>query len=174
MVVFGVVGAIVGNLSTRLKYFFRIDDALDIFAIHGVAGLTGSILTGIFSATRYDSEGGWVEGNWKQIGYQILGCVVTSAYVFVFTCVLLYIIDYIPHLHLRIDKDFNKRMREQLGATRKNSQEKTEEELELQGSSGSDEGEKLELLGTDNYEFNGEFSMDFMEFIKVLRPDDYE
>ncbi|CAH2351491.1 ammonium transporter Mep1p [[Candida] railenensis] len=173
-IVFGVVGAIIANVSTRLKYFFKIDDALDIFAIHGVAGIAGSILTGIFSASRYDSEGGWVEGNWKQIGYQILGCVITSIYVFVFSCVLLYIIDYIPHLHLRIDKGFNKRMRKHLENSTKSTKDVEQQEHQGEHEDVESEGETLELLGTDNYEFNGEFSMDFMEFIKILRPDDYD
>lgn len=37
-IIFGVVGAISGNLATRLKYFFNIDDALDLFAVHGIPG----------------------------------------------------------------------------------------------------------------------------------------
>lgn len=176
--VFGVVGAILGNLATRLKYFFKIDDALDIFAIHGVAGIVGSILTGIFSNKLYDSHGGWVTGHWVQIGYQLLGCVVTSAYVFVMTCVLLYIIDLIPGLHLRIDKDFNRRIRESL---KPKPEEDTESQLSPTGfSHGHNEHtevsfwERAELFGSDSYEFNGEYSMDFMEFMKVIRPQDFE
>ena len=33
--------------------------------------------------------------------------------------------------------------------------------------------EQVELLGSDNYEFSSEFMMDFIEFIKVIRPEDY-
>ena len=80
-------------MSTRLKYFVQIDDALDIFAIHGVAGILGSLLTGIFANQRYNSKGGWVKGHWIQLGYQLLGCTVTAAYVFVLSCVFLYCID---------------------------------------------------------------------------------
>lgn len=175
--VFGFVGAILGNLSTRLKYFFNIDDALDIFAIHGVAGIVGSILTGIFANKLYDSSGGWVAGHWVQIGYQILGCVVTAAYVFGMTCVLLYIIDLIPGLHLRIDKDFNRRIRESM---KPKSGEDTESQLSPTEFSRNQEQpdisfwERAELMGSDSYEFNGEYSMDFMEFIKVIRPQDFE
>ena len=109
---FGVVGAISGNLATRLKYFFNIDDALDLFAVHGIPGIVGSLLTGIFANDLYDSKGGWVKGHWKQFGYQLLGLVVTSAYVFIMSMVFLYLIDLIPGFHLRIDKDFNRRERE--------------------------------------------------------------
>lgn len=34
--------------------------------------------------------------------------------------------------------------------------------------------EEVELQGTDSYEFNGEYMLDFMEFIRVIRPQDYE
>lgn len=169
--VFALVGVILANLSTRLKYYLNIDDAFDVFAIHGVAGIVGSILTGIFAGQKYGSNGGWVEGNWKQIAYQILGCVVTASYAFIMTCVLLYIIDFIPTLHLRIDKDFNKRMRKQNKLLSEGS-----DEVKIGGGETEiiGEGERLEILGSDNYELNGEFLMDFMEFIKVIQPDDYE
>ncbi|KAG7665457.1 uncharacterized protein J8A68_001145 [[Candida] subhashii] len=189
-IVFGVVGAIICNLSTRLKYFFKIDDALDIFAIHGIAGIVGSLLTGLFANTQYNSDGGWVVHNWIQFGYQLLGVTITSSYVFIMTCVFLYVIDLIPGLHLRIDKDFNRRER------KRKSQETeleaaagtgvpatvmafphTQSQPESQKSPLPEEicfWEQVELLGTDSYEFNGEYMMDFIEFIKVIRPQDYE
>ncbi|CAK7895205.1 ammonium transporter Mep1p [[Candida] anglica] len=176
---FGIVGTILTNLSTRVKYYMHVDDALDIFAIHGVAGIIGSIMTGIFATARYESEGGWVEGHWIQICYQLLGSVVTSVYVFVLSCAFLYLIDWIPFLHLRIDKDFNKRMREQKLLRERQEKGEVVEGAELdveaqeQNHHTVNETEKWELLGTDNYEFNGEFLMDFMEFIKIISPDDY-
>lgn len=49
-VVFGIVGSVAANYATKLKYYMRIDDALDIFAIHGVGGMVGDLLTGLFAA----------------------------------------------------------------------------------------------------------------------------
>lgn len=166
-IVFGVVGGFVGNLATRIKYFLRIDDALDIFAVHGVCGVVGTILVGIFADESFESSGGWVVGNWIQLGYQILGCVVTSVYAFVVSLALLYIIDMIPGLHLRIDKSFNRRMRNRL-LDRHGS-----EEGDLSSLDDNFGLERAELLGTDWHELNGEYSMDFMEFIKVVDPQDY-
>lgn len=171
-IVYGIVGAIACNLATRIKFYCRIDDALDIFAIHGVAGIVGSLLTGIFSNTEYSSNGGWVHGNWIQLAYQLLGCVVTSSYVFIMSIVGLYIIDYIPGLHLRIDKTFNSRARR----TRV-QHENASSEIETTNIVLSDQDlhyECLELKGMDAYTLNGEFAMDFMEFIKELRPQDYD
>lgn len=166
-VVFGVIGAVLCNLSTRLKYFFHIDDALDVFAIHGIAGIIGSILTGIFGDEVYASKGGWVAGHWVQIGYQILGSVVSFAYCFILSLFFLYLIDIVPGLHLRIDKDFNRRIRQM------NSQENNDTESP---GAGHKLGfyEKAELLGSDSYEFNSEFNLDFMEFIRVIRPQDFQ
>lgn len=49
-VIFGVIGASACNYATKLKYVLRIDDSLDIFAVHGVGGMIGNLLTGIFAA----------------------------------------------------------------------------------------------------------------------------
>lgn len=49
-VVFGVVAGVGCNYATKLKYFMRCDDALDIFAVHAVGGLIGNILTAFFAA----------------------------------------------------------------------------------------------------------------------------
>lgn len=48
--IFGVVGAVACNYATKLKFLLRVDDALDIFAVHAVGGLVGNILTGLFAA----------------------------------------------------------------------------------------------------------------------------
>lgn len=48
--IFGIVGAIACNFATKLKFIFGVDEALDIFAVHGVGGIVGNLLTGIFAA----------------------------------------------------------------------------------------------------------------------------
>ncbi|KAM9921806.1 hypothetical protein OXX80_012052 [Metschnikowia pulcherrima] len=168
-IVCGVVGGIVGNLSTRLKYYFGIDDALDIFAVHGVCGVAGSLLVGILAEASYDSNGGWIEHDWLQFAYQVLGCVVTAAYVFIISLVLLYLIDIIPGCHLRIDKDYNRRVRAALSGSNL-SDEAEKSQIAAREAHIS---ERAELMGSDHYELNGEYSMDFVEFIKVIEPQDY-
>jgi Amt family ammonium transporter len=49
-VVFGVLGAAACNYGTKIKYLLRIDDALDIFAVHCIGGLVGNLCTGLFAA----------------------------------------------------------------------------------------------------------------------------
>lgn len=48
--VYGVIAAAVCNYATQLKYLIRVDDSLDVFAVHGVGGFTGDILTAFFAA----------------------------------------------------------------------------------------------------------------------------
>lgn len=168
--IFGLVGAVGCNMATRIKYYFAVDDAFDLFAIHGISGIMGSLMVGIFANKAYGSNGGWITHHWKQFGYQILGSVVSAAYVFVLSLFFLYVIDLIPGLHLRIDKNFNKRRREQV-----TNNEDPESLAERKNDSKEDEEmEQAELLGCDAFEFNGEYTMDFMEFIKEIRPEDYQ
>jgi ammonium transporter, Amt family len=49
-IIFGVVVGVVSNLATKLKYYMSIDDSIDIFASHCVAGFVGNILTAFFAA----------------------------------------------------------------------------------------------------------------------------
>ena len=49
-VIFGVVGGVVCNFATKLKFLIGIDDALDVFAEHAVGGIAGNLLTGLFAA----------------------------------------------------------------------------------------------------------------------------
>lgn len=77
-----------------------------------------------------------------------------------------------------MDKTFNQRMREERERVQAESTESPtsvdiEEQFVPHNTNEITYLEKLELLGTDCYEFNGEYFMDFMEFIKVIRPQDY-
>lgn len=47
-VIIGVCGGLCCNFATKLKFLIGVDDGLDIFAVHGIGGMVGNILTGIF------------------------------------------------------------------------------------------------------------------------------
>ena len=97
----GVLGAIVIGLaagmvcywaSTSLKHRLGYDDSLDVFGIHGVGGIVGALLTGVF-ATRFVTGGedavGWIDGNFAQILPQIYGVLATIVWTGVLTVVIL-------------------------------------------------------------------------------------
>ncbi|CAG8584435.1 1941_t:CDS:2 [Cetraspora pellucida] len=107
--IYGIFAGVICNLAVKLKHIFDFDDALDVFAVHAVGGLTGNILTGIFASKKVfaldkiDRLGGWIDGNWAQMGYQLANSGASIAYSFVVTYLILYIMDKIPGLSLRAD-----------------------------------------------------------------------
>ncbi|KAA8652029.1 hypothetical protein EYZ11_009411 [Aspergillus tanneri] len=110
--IFGVVGAVACNYATKLKYLLRVDDALDIFAVHAVGGLVGNLLTGLFAAdyiARLDGTteitGGWINHHYVQLGYQLADSVSGMAYSFFGSCIILFLINLIPGLSLRAPEE---------------------------------------------------------------------
>ena len=88
--------------AVELIYKTRLDDALDVFAVHGVGGLWGCIATGIFAIESIAGVKGVVQGEFDQVWIQIYTALGTLAYSFVITSGILYILDKIPVLGLRV------------------------------------------------------------------------
>lgn len=97
-----VIGAIIiGLIASVVPYFVVVvlkhklnyDDALDVFGIHGVAGIVGAILTGVFADPSINEAGkGLLYGNPKQVLIQILSVVVTIVYDAIVTFVILRVV----------------------------------------------------------------------------------
>ncbi|QKX55979.1 uncharacterized protein TRUGW13939_03078 [Talaromyces rugulosus] len=111
-VIFGIVGAAACNYGTKLKYVLRVDDALDIFAVHGIGGFVGNLLTGLFAAdyiAHLDGStaisGGWLNHNYIQLAYQLADSVSGFVYSFGGTCIILMIMNFIPGLSLRSSEE---------------------------------------------------------------------
>ena len=101
------IGLIAGVIcfwgATWLKHKVGYDDSLDVFAVHGLGGITGAILTGVFAVEAIGGTPGALEGNIGQIGTQIYGIVATIVYCAVASLVLLKIID--AAVGLRVDEE---------------------------------------------------------------------
>ncbi|KAK4216013.1 ammonium transporter [Rhypophila decipiens] len=111
-VIYGVCGAAFSNYATKLKFLLRIDDALDIFAVHGIGGLVGNILTAFFASdwvAHLDNvqviKGGWVNHNWIQLPIQLADSFSGGLYSFVGTSLILFLMNMIPGLHLRASEE---------------------------------------------------------------------
>src|SRR6476659_7293162 len=61
----GVVAAIISNLASYYKSKSIVDDTLDVFPCHGIGGMVGMLMTGIFATKAVNSAGanGWANGN---------------------------------------------------------------------------------------------------------------
>lgn len=109
----GALTACASFFTVRYKYLLRIDEGLDIFAIHGIGGFVGDILTGFFAANYVPAmdgvnntyEGGWWNRNWKQMGYQLAAACTCAVWSFVVSIILLFIINKIPGCHIRATED---------------------------------------------------------------------
>ena len=85
------------------KYKYGYDDSLDAFGVHGMGGLLGAILTGVFAQKALNDAGadGLLFGNARQLGVQVLACAVSGTYAIVVTFVLLKVIDKLVGLRVQ-------------------------------------------------------------------------
>jgi ammonium transporter len=90
-IIIGLVAGVVPYFAVAvLKHKLGYDDALDVFGIHGVAGILGAVLTGVFADPSINEAGkGLLYGNPGQVLIQILSVVVTIIYSAIATFVIL-------------------------------------------------------------------------------------
>lgn len=104
----GAITALVCYYSANWRAKSTLDDSLDAFAVHGVGGACGAILTGIFATAALKginpiTSAGLLEGGIRQFGIQVLGVVVVIAYTMTVSLVLLKVLDRI--WGLRVDEE---------------------------------------------------------------------
>jgi len=107
--VIGLVTAVicycmVAYVKPKLKY----DDSLDAFGVHGIGGIIGSILTGVFATRMVTGENGAqgaLYGDWHQLGVQVLVTLVTIVYSAVLTFVLFKIVDKVVGLRVNREEE---------------------------------------------------------------------
>lgn len=93
--IIGIVAGIVCYLAVQLKNKLRWDDALDVWGVHGVGGVIGTILLGVFAFKAANGAGadGLLAGNPSFFWKQIVAVAAASAYAFVFTYLMLILIN---------------------------------------------------------------------------------
>jgi ammonium transporter, Amt family len=93
-----IIGALGGAIcylsSNSMKTIYHLDDSLDCFGVHGVGGIVGAILTGVFAkaAIGGPSARGWIDGNPGQILVQLEGIGWTMAWCAIATTIIVFII----------------------------------------------------------------------------------
>ncbi len=92
-----IIGLVAGGLcysATLLRARSKVDDALDVFAVHGVGGMFGAIATGILaSSTVQAAYSGLLDGNPQQLVTQLVAVVATVGYAVVGTFVIVKVVD---------------------------------------------------------------------------------
>jgi Amt family ammonium transporter len=93
-----VIGIVAGALcygAVQLKNRWGWDDALDVWGVHGMGGVIGTICLGIFASVAVNGQGGLLEGDGGFFMKELVSVVIAAAYAFLFTYLMLAIINLI-------------------------------------------------------------------------------
>jgi Amt family ammonium transporter len=106
-IIIGLVAGVVPYFAVAaLKHKLGYDDALDVFGIHGVAGILGAILTGVFADPSINEAGkGLLYGNPGQVLIQALSVVVTIVYDAMATLVILIVVKALTGLRVSPEEE---------------------------------------------------------------------
>ncbi len=99
-----LIGLTAGGLcysATLLRERLRIDDALDVFAVHGVGGAFGAVATGIFATTAINIYPGLIDGNPQQVVTQVVAVLAVVAYAVIATFIIVKIVDAILGIRVK-------------------------------------------------------------------------
>ncbi len=98
MIIGLLAGAVCFSATNYLKQVLKIDDSLDVFPVHGVGGIMGTLLAGVFSATSLGVFSGYgfaegIETIGGQVYVQFIGVVATIVFTAVVSYVILKLVD---------------------------------------------------------------------------------
>lgn len=104
-IMMGVLAAPFSFFALHYRPKTRLDDTLDVFACHGVAGIMGAVLTGVFASKAVNPIGadGLLHGNPSLIGVQLLAVIATIAFAAIASTVILVALNAIMPLRVPVD-----------------------------------------------------------------------
>ena len=104
-----VIGVAAGLLCfwacTRLKQRLDYDDSLDVFGVHGIGGITGTLLAGVFATAAIGGTSGLLEGNPRQLLIQFYGVAITLVWSGGVTYVLLKLVGVFVPLRVSLQQE---------------------------------------------------------------------
>jgi Amt family ammonium transporter len=104
-----LIGVVAGTLCfwacTWLKQRFKYDDSLDVFGVHGIGGLTGTLLAGVFAVNAIGGTAGLIEGNAQQVLIQLYGIAATLVWSGGITFVLLKLVGVFAPLRVSVQQE---------------------------------------------------------------------
>ena len=113
--VIGFITAVVCASLQNINEWIRIDEGLDVFKLHGIGGMVGSFLTGIFATSSISlldgatEAPGAIDGVGSQVARQLADIASISSYSFTVSLILVFILKYvgkfIPGMDLRVHED---------------------------------------------------------------------
>ena len=106
-ILIGLLAGAACYFAVQLKPHLRVDDALDVFGVHGVGGLLGALSTGLFASVAVNAAGanGLFYGNPRQLLIQAIGAAAVFAYSAIVTFVILKVLDFAFGLRVPEDEE---------------------------------------------------------------------
>ncbi|HEY5957528.1 MAG TPA: ammonia channel protein, partial [Polyangiaceae bacterium] len=104
-IIVGFAAGILCYCGVLLKEHFGYDDSLDAFGVHGVGGIAGSLLLGVFAQKAWNAAGadGLLAHNARFLGVQLVAVLATTAYSVLVTWGLLKVLDATVGLRVKSD-----------------------------------------------------------------------
>lgn len=104
--IIGVLATVVCYAAITFRVKKSLDESLDAWAIHGMGGFAGAVLTGVFAVSAIGGVSGLIEGNITQLGIQIFDACAAVIYAFVVTFALAWIINKTMGLRVSDDEEY--------------------------------------------------------------------
>nr|MBA2499556.1 ammonium transporter [Chitinophagaceae bacterium] len=103
----GVVAAVISNLAIYYKQKSKLDDTLDVFPCHGVGGIVGMLLTGVFASTAINSAGtdGLFYGNASFLFTQIKAIGIVVSYSLVVSYIIFRFINFVSPMRVSTEDE---------------------------------------------------------------------
>jgi Amt family ammonium transporter len=103
----GFVAAIISNLAVSIRTKSNVDDTLDVFPCHGVGGIVGMLMTGIFASKAVNAAGadGLFFGNPALLFTQFKGMIIVASYSFIVGWLIFKFIDFINPIRVSEDDE---------------------------------------------------------------------
>ena len=103
----GVVAAILSNIAIHYKSKSKLDDTLDVFPCHGVGGMVGMLLTGVFATTTVNSAGaeGLMSGNFTFFFTQVKALSIVVGYSFIVSYGIFKLINLINPIRVSVEEE---------------------------------------------------------------------
>ncbi len=103
----GMIAAPCSYFSLNYRSATRVDDTLDVFACHGVAGIIGALLTGVFARKSVNPNGadGLLAGNPQLVAIQLLAVVATVAFAALGTFVIFTALRAVMPMRIAVDEE---------------------------------------------------------------------
>ncbi|MUP38015.1 ammonium transporter [Labilibaculum sp. 44] len=102
----GILAGALCYLAVQLKNKWGWDDALDVWGVHGMGGVFGTILLGVFASSSINGQSGLLEGDGAFFFKEVVAVLISATYAFIFTYLMLTIINFITPVKVNMkDED---------------------------------------------------------------------